>query len=83
MFQNLTLHYNPYNGYFKTFLERGQGLAGSRVTGHNDYLVEELPELNHLFQTSKTGLPSEYNIIEETFSPNALGLISGWILGLK
>lgn len=47
--------------------------------GHTDYLVEELPELNHLFQTAQTGVIEEYAQIEETFSPIALDLIGAWI----
>jgi pimeloyl-ACP methyl ester carboxylesterase len=42
--------------------------------------VRELPGLNHLFQTSRTGAPSEYGAIEETVAPAALELISSWIL---
>lgn len=38
-----------------------------------------LPGLNHLFQPSTTGLPSEYGQIEETFSPEALKEIVQWI----
>ncbi len=41
-----------------------------------------LPDLNHLFQHCKTGLPSEYSDIEETFSPEALKIITDWILAL-
>ena len=37
-----------------------------------------LPDLNHLLQTSKTGLPEEYDEIEETISPSALGVIRNW-----
>ena len=47
--------------------------------GHTDYLVQELPELNHLFQTAQTGVIEEYAQIEETFSPTALDLIGAWI----
>jgi hypothetical protein len=35
--------------------------------------------LNHLLQTSETGLPLEYARIEETIAPAALEAISGWI----
>ena len=48
--------------------------------GNEDYTVKELPELNHLFQTAKTGSPSEYATIEETMSPAAMELIGDWIL---
>ena len=41
-----------------------------------------LPGLNHLFQHCKTGLPAEYSTIEETFSPEALKIITDWILAL-
>jgi len=47
--------------------------------GHTDYLVQELPELNHLFQTAPTGVIEEYAQIEETFSPAALDVIGAWI----
>jgi uncharacterized protein len=42
--------------------------------------VDELPGLNHLFQTAKTGSPAEYGQIEETMSPLALEKMSSWIL---
>ncbi len=48
--------------------------------GNKDYTVKELPGLNHLFQTCKTGAVSEYGQIEETFAPAALEMISEWIL---
>ena len=43
--------------------------------------TRELPELNHLFQHAYTGTPAEYAAIEETFSPEALGLIVDWVKG--
>jgi uncharacterized protein len=48
--------------------------------GNKNYTVTLLPGLNHLFQTSKTGLPTEYGEIEETISPTALQMMSDWIL---
>ena len=48
--------------------------------GGNDRLTTRLlPGLNHLFQTSTTGHPSEYGTIEETIAPAALELIGSWI----
>ncbi|MBU2440456.1 alpha/beta fold hydrolase [bacterium] len=47
---------------------------------NKNFTIKELPDLNHLFQTAQTGLPSEYAKIEETISPNALKLIGDWIL---
>jgi len=42
-------------------------------------VVKELPGLNHLFQTAKTGSTGEYGQIEESFAPAALAEISSWI----
>lgn len=42
--------------------------------------IQELKGLNHLFQHSATGAPSEYQTIDETFAPEALKLIGDWIL---
>ncbi|MFO0848617.1 MAG: alpha/beta hydrolase [Gemmataceae bacterium] len=47
--------------------------------GNAAVTTRELPDLNHLFQTSKTGLVTEYGRIEETFAPAALQIISDWI----
>jgi pimeloyl-ACP methyl ester carboxylesterase len=48
--------------------------------GNKDATVQELPHLNHLFQTSKTGALSEYGQLEETFAPAALELIGDWVV---
>ena len=48
--------------------------------GNKDYTLKELPNLNHLFQTTQTGAPSEYGQIEETIAPEALDLVGKWIL---
>jgi hypothetical protein len=50
--------------------------------GNKHFEVVELPGLNHLFQTAKTGAPAEYAEIEETMSPVALEKIASWILKL-
>jgi hypothetical protein len=50
-----------------------------KKAGNKNYMVMEFPGLNHLFQTSVTGAPSEYSKIEETMSPNVLFTISDWI----
>jgi fermentation-respiration switch protein FrsA (DUF1100 family) len=47
--------------------------------GNKDHRVEELPGLNHLFQPARTGSPTEYATITETFSPTALEVIADWI----
>jgi hypothetical protein len=48
--------------------------------GNNELTVKVLPNLNHLFQECKTGLPNEYGNIVQTFSPIALEEISSWVL---
>jgi uncharacterized protein len=50
------------------------------AAGNTNFEADELPGLNHLFQTAKTGAPAEYGDIEETMSPTALDKIAGWIL---
>lgn len=47
--------------------------------GNKKVTIKQLPGLNHLFQESATGNPSEYATIEQTISPVALNEISGWI----
>lgn len=47
--------------------------------GNKKVTTIELPNLNHLFQECKTGLPTEYATIEQTFSPMALTEIQKWI----
>jgi pimeloyl-ACP methyl ester carboxylesterase len=51
-----------------------------KKNGNKHSTVKELEGLNHLFQHCKTGLPDEYPMIEETFSPQALDEITTWIL---
>jgi uncharacterized protein len=48
--------------------------------GNKHFEIDELPGLNHLFQTAKTGAPGEYAQIEETISPVALDKMGSWIL---
>jgi len=50
------------------------------AAGNTHFETDELEGLNHLFQTAKTGAPSEYASIEETISPVALDKISSWLL---
>lgn len=61
--------------------ENLQAIIRALETGGNkNYIVKELPNLNHLLQTAKTGNISEYGKIEETLSPIALQIIGDWIL---
>jgi pimeloyl-ACP methyl ester carboxylesterase len=54
--------------------------AALKAGGNLQYTIKEFAGLNHLFQTAKTGSPSEYTKIEETISPVVLKVISEWIL---
>jgi pimeloyl-ACP methyl ester carboxylesterase len=47
--------------------------------GNTNFTVLEIPNVNHLFQTAKTGYISEYGKIEESFSTEVLKIISKWI----
>ena len=47
--------------------------------GNKQITIQEIPNLNHLFQECKTGSLSEYGTIEQTFSPIALTLILDWL----
>lgn len=53
--------------------------AALKEAGNEDVTIEELPGLNHLFQTATTGGGQEYAMIEETFSPVALEKVSAWV----
>lgn len=48
--------------------------------GNEDFETVDLPGLNHLFQHAETGLVTEYGKIEETFAPEVLEKMAGWIL---
>ncbi len=54
--------------------------AALKAGGNLQYTIKEFAGLNHLFQTAKTGSPSEYARIEETISPTVLNIVSDWIL---
>ncbi len=53
------------------------------AAGDKQYETVVYPGLNHLFQTAKTGLPSEYGEIEETIAPAVLKKIGDWVLAHK
>jgi uncharacterized protein len=56
-------------------------LAGIRAAtaGNRDVTIRELPGLNHLFQTARTGGLGEYAEIEETMAPVVLETVAAWI----
>ncbi len=51
-----------------------------KENGKKDVTVKELPNLNHFFQTCKTGSPAEYGTIDETMAPIVLETMADWIL---
>ena len=53
-----------------------------KLPENNNSLVKEYVGLNHLFQHCKTGMPTEYNAIEETISEEVLHDIATWIQAL-
>lgn len=53
--------------------------AALKAGGNTDVTTTELPGLNHLFQTAKTGSPLEYGRIEETLAPVLLTTVGDWI----
>ena len=61
--------------------ENLSGIAEAlKAGGNRNYVVKELPGLNHLLQTAETGAESEYARIEETIAPIALKTIDDWII---
>ena len=50
------------------------------LAGNPDVTTTELPGLNHLMQTAKTGAPAEYSMIAETMAPLALKTITDWVV---
>jgi fermentation-respiration switch protein FrsA (DUF1100 family) len=71
------------NGELDKQVPPGDNLAAIeqalREGGNKHFVVKELPRLNHLFQTAKTGNIDEYARIEETMSPVALETVAQWI----
>jgi uncharacterized protein len=71
------------NGEHDLQVPAKQDLAAIRKAlqdgGNKDFQVTEVPGLNHLFQHSATGVPSEYGNITETFSPEVLELMTNWV----
>ncbi len=72
------------NGEKDLQVEPKQNLGGIERAlkdgGNDNFVVREFPGMNHLFQTCETGAPAEYASLEETFSEEALQVISEWIL---
>lgn len=69
------------NGALDRQVPAADNLAAIRkaLSANKDVTIAELPGLNHLFQTSKTGGLGEYQRLEETFAPAALDLMTAWL----
>ena len=60
-----------------------QGIdAALKAGGNTRARIKEFPGLNHLFQESDTGLPTEYGTIQQTLAPAVLQEIQDWLSGL-
>lgn len=58
-----------------------EGIKKALLKAQNKSVTTKVyPNLNHLFQESKTGNIEEYGTIEQTFSPQVLQDIKDWIL---
>ncbi len=51
-----------------------------QTSGNKKITIKKLPGLNHMFQESATGAPSEYGDIDQTFSPVALKEVTDWMV---
>lgn len=60
-------------------VENLEGIKSSLTKCNNNYTIKLIENKNHLFQTAKTGAPSEYSEIEETFAPDVLEIINNWL----
>jgi hypothetical protein len=49
------------------------------MAGNADFAITLLPGLNHLFQSCQTCSVTEYASLEETISPSALDVLTGWV----
>lgn len=54
----------------------------SALPSNKHSVIKEYPSLNHLFQHCQTGLPTEYNTIEESFSLEVMKDMAMWINAL-
>jgi pimeloyl-ACP methyl ester carboxylesterase len=57
--------------------EMEQALRRGRT---KDFTIKVIPQANHLFQTSNTGLPADHSLIPETMNPAVMETVSEWIL---
>jgi len=66
-----------------TSKENLEGIKNSLAqAGNENVTIKEFKGLNHLFQKTETGAPSEYGTLEETFNEEVMRFVSSWILGM-
>jgi pimeloyl-ACP methyl ester carboxylesterase len=77
----LTVPVLVLNGSLDVQVPAKENLAAAHeaLRNNSDATVIELPRMNHLLQDAKTGAPNEYNDIDETMSPVAIKIITGWL----
>lgn len=64
-----------------TAKENLEGIKKSlEKAGNKNVTIKEFKGLNHLFQKTETGAPSEYAKLEETFNQETMKFVSDWIL---
>ena len=63
--------------------ESNLGALRSGLPANPRNRIEAIEGVNHLFQHCSTGAVSEYRQIEETFAPEALEMIVGWLSAFK
>lgn len=54
--------------------------AALQAAGNDDVTVVTIPGLNHIGQQAETGGVDEYGTLEQTFHPDLLPTITGWLL---
>ena len=74
------------NGELDLQVTAKENLEGIRMSlekaGNKNVVIKEFKGLNHLFQKTETGAPSEYATLEETFNKEMMQFVSEWILGM-
>lgn len=82
-FENLEIPFLAINGAKDVQVDADLNLNNFKKmltkANNKNFKLVKLEGLNHLFQRCNTCTYSEYSILEETFSPTALTVISQWL----
>lgn len=80
----MTMPVLAVNGENDIQVEPKANLAGFEkyltLAGNKDFTITEIAGLNHLFQPSETGNPTEYGNIPITFDETTLKMVGDWIV---